>query len=195
MGYTALERIFVTERHRQRAAPTGPALPAMQEVQVAADSGPYLATNMRNTFLAVRRGSEGVARYGFSSCTVEGEDDLLSEFYQVLESISVQQDWDNRCTSVEAAIQKMAAPKTVVVPGSFLGEVCGEDVDLGLAQQRMSLQGYVAMVNGMQVLLADLPEGTALVVAAPATAGTYTRVGDHVGILAQRVDSAFMVVG
>lgn len=167
----------------------------MQEVQVTADSGPYLATNMRNTFLPVRRGSEGHARYGFSSCTIEEEGDLLKEFYRVLETLSVREGWDNRCTSVEVAIQKMAAPKTVVVPGAFLGEVCGKEVDLELAQQRMSLQGYVAMVNGMQVLLADLPDGAALVTAAPAVAGTYTRVGDHVGILAQRVNSAFMVVG
>ena len=69
----------------------------------------------------------------------------------------------------------------------------GPDFDLGAARRAMAVQGYVTVVDGMQVLLSALSEGSALV-AGPAALGTYTRVGDHLGLLLQRVHRAVMVV-
>lgn len=199
MGFTVLERLFVPERHRQRAANTGFSVPALQEVQVQGDAGPMLASNMRGKFVQVRASSSGTVRYGFTECTIEAEGDLLCEFYQSLKVISVREEWDNRCRAIDQAIKRLTelgvTPKSVVVSGRFLADVLEKDCDLEMAQRRMDMQGFVAMVGGMQILLGDLPDGAALVAADPQHIGCYTRVGDHLGVLAQRVDRAIMVVG
>lgn len=198
MGFTALERMFVPERFRQRAANIGFSIPALQEVQVQGDAGPMLASNMRGKFVQVQASSAGTVRYGFSECTIEEEDDLLCELYQSLKVISVREEWGNRCRAVDQAIKRLTeqgiTPKSVVVSGRFLGDVL-DGCDLETAQRRMDMQGFVAMVDGMQILLGDLPDGGALVAADPQHIGCYTRVGDHLGLLAQRVDRAIMVVG
>lgn len=199
MGFTALERLFVPERYRQRAANTGFSIPALQEVQVQGDAGPMLASNMRRKFVQVQASSSGTARYGFSECAIEAEGDLLCEFYQSLKGISVREGWSNRCRGVDQALKRLpergVTPKSVVVSGRLLADILEDDCDLEMAQRRMDMQGFVAMVDGMQILLGDLPDGAALVAADPQHVGCYTRVADHLGLLAQRVDRAIMVVG
>jgi hypothetical protein len=85
-------------------------------------------------------------------------------------------------------------PKSLVVSESQLTETLGSDFDLNSARRAMVFQGYVTMVDGMQLLLSDLAEGLALVAGPPSTVGIYTRVGDHLGLLLQQVDRAIMVV-
>jgi hypothetical protein len=68
------------------------------------------------------------------------------------------------------------------------------DLSEEVAVARMRAQGYVTLYDNMQVLLANLSDGRAFVSAIPSALGVYTRVGDHLGILLQRVDRALMVV-
>jgi hypothetical protein len=49
-------------------------------------------------------------------------------------------------------------------------------------------------VGGVQVVDLGLPTGVALLAASPAKAGLHTRIGNHVGLVAYRVDRLFMAV-
>ena len=195
MGFTALERIFLPERHRQRAAKAGFSIPAMQEILLGADAAPLLVTNMRGTFLPARCSASGFARYGFSECSIEGESSLIVEFHKVLSRLSAREGWSNRCTTIQEAISRLSEPKSLVISEAILAEVMGDEIGIEEARRLMAMRGYVAMLDGMQVVLSDLSEGAALVLASPKVTGFYTRVGEHLGVLAQRVDRAIMVVG
>ena len=85
-------------------------------------------------------------------------------------------------------------PKSLVVSEKQIAGFLGPDFDLEAARRAMSTQGFVTVVDGMQVLLSSLPEGFALVAGSPSALGIYTRVGDHLGLLLQRVDRVVMVV-
>jgi hypothetical protein len=59
----------------------------------------------------------------------------------------------------------------------------------------MEIRGYVTVVSGMQVLMSpDLPDGSALVMGPPSAVGLYTRTGDYLALLLQRVDRSLVVV-
>ncbi len=85
-------------------------------------------------------------------------------------------------------------PRSVVVSYSLLEKVSGQELSRDEANQLMTAQGYITQVDDVQVLAADLPPGRALVAAAPALAGFYTRSDNHVGIMLTRVDRAFCLV-
>lgn len=189
MGYTVLERILVPERRRPRSGRTGFAIPALEETSVSETSGPYLATNMRGMFVAPRRSTAGMVRYGFSPCTVEEEPLLLRELVRVLSSSP-----KNRCESLPEAIRRTVNPKFLTLSEPTLRKIVGPTYDSEVFRKSMSQQGSVTVVEGMQVLLADLPEDTALVSTSPADLGMYTRIRDYVGLLLQHVDRAIMVV-
>jgi hypothetical protein len=198
MGLSALACIFTTERRRQRQAAVGFSVPAMGEVRVPEDAMPLLASNMRGTFLPTRRSGAGIGRYGFSPCRVEEEPLALSALYQALTELSTREGWANRCSDLTQAIERLRSsgfePRSMVIPEQTLRDVCGPDCDLEAARRSMAVQGHVAVVDGIRVLLSNLPGGAALVCAAPEVVGLYTRVGDHLGVLVQRVDRAIMVV-
>lgn len=200
MGYSALSRILLTDRRRQRQAAVGAgfSVPAMGEIKASEDVVPLLASNMRQTFVPTRRSVEGFARYGFSPCPVEEEPRVLSELYRVLLELSTREGWANRCSGLPQAIERLRSaglePRSMVIPVQTLRDVCGPDQDLEAAQRSMAIKGHVAVVDGIQVLLSNLPQGAALVCAAPEVVGLYTRVGDHLGVLVQRVNRAIMVV-
>ena len=198
MSYAAFERMLKTERHRQRGAARGFSTPSLCTVSVKADAEPLLATNMRGTFLATRRGSGGEARFGFSYCPVGQEGPLLNELHRVLWDTSLREKWANRCSAVAEAVEKLRTQgieaATLVVSERQLSNVLGSDFHPDAARSAMAMQGFVAVVDGMQVLLSDLPDGSAFVTGHPTGTGVYTRVGDHIGMLFQRVDRAIMVV-
>lgn len=177
--FTTLSRIFVTERHRQRAAEVGFSVPAFSEFGVSSDTQPFLATNMRGTWLRTRLSVGGQARFGFSECSLDQESILLKEFYRVLVEASENENWTNKASTVEEGIVVMRRlgyePKFVVsADKSGVTEV---------------------PTNGLMQLYTELPEGAALITAHPQHTGYYTRVGEHLGVLAHRVDRAFVVVG
>jgi hypothetical protein len=199
MAYGALERILRTERFRQRAAAGGGfSTPGLCFTSVGEDSLPLLATNMRGRFLRTRRNVEGLAPFGFSYCPVGEEGPLLNELHRTLWEISTQEGWSNRCTSIAGAVNYLHAldlePKSLVVSESQIAGLLGPDFDLSAARRTMAVQGFVTVIDGMQLLLSDLPEGSALVAGAPSALGIYTRVGDYLGMLLQRINRVIVMV-
>ena len=199
MPYSALERMLRPERYRQRAASRGGfATPSLCKTSVGADARPLLATNMRSTFLPTRPDVEGLAPFGFSHVPLGQEGSLLIELHRVLWEVSTRLAWPNRCGSVAEAVTKARSqgvdPKTMVLSSAMVERLLGPSHSIDTARQTMSVQGFVAVVDGMQLLLADLPSNMAFVAAHPASVGIYTRVGDHLGVLLQRVNKSLLVV-
>ncbi len=199
MPYAALERILQPERFRQRAARAGGfSTPSLCFTAVEEDASPLLASNMRGTFLPTRRNAEGFAPFGFSYCPPGAEGSLIRELHRVLFSLSARERWPNRCNSPGQAVQYLrlsgVEPKSLVISESQLSAIVGNTFDLEEIRRMMALRGFVAVVDGMQVVLSDLPSGFALVTAAPTRVGVYTRVGDHVGLLMQRINRSLAVV-
>jgi len=205
---TVLGRLFVPERRNMRTPEklqasirSGvSARPALNELEVPEDVEPLIVTNAARQFVPTRRSvTRGVARYGFSEVPVEEEEQLVIELYMSLLDYSLRNRWGNRCNSVTEAVARLRRselePALLVVPESVLPDICGPDFDPTWAAQMMKAQGYVATVDNMQVMTADLPAGAALVSTHPESSGLYTRVGDYLGIMIQRADRAFMVVG
>jgi hypothetical protein len=172
--FSSLSRLFITERHRQRAGEVGFSIPALSEVELGLEAQPLLATNMRGAFVPTNVSMHGYARYGFSECLLDQESDLLLAFYRSLLEESTKGSWSNKVSSVAEAITLM--PKLGFEPKILIGPASVEPV------------GNLAVVRS------DLPEGTAILSAHPQNTGSYTRVGDYVGVLAQRIDRAFVVV-
>jgi len=171
--FSTLARIFVTERHRRRAGDIGFSVPVMSEIELDVESGPLLVSNLRGTFLKSRPSSSGFARFAFMECPLEAEVDLFREFYRVLQGLSNSNAWPNRATSILEGVNKLR--------------------ELG-SQPKFVIASESVEIEGLTSLTADLPVGSALITAHPQLTGMYTRIGDHLGILAQRVDRAFVVV-
>ena len=198
MALTALERILTTERLRQRAAKQGGfSVPALLERKADSFDGPFFASTMRGSFLPTRISKEGFVRFGCAPLPVGGEAGLLRVLCSTLRATSQQEGWANRCTSIEMAVSCMHSfgyePHHVVVGPSLLS-VVAPDVSLVEAQNRMQAGSKVALFDGIPILLADLPEGQALITSHPNLLGVYTRVGDYVGVLLQHADKAVVVV-
>lgn len=171
----------------------GHSRPVLCEQEVGPDDGPFLATNLRGTFLPTSRSLDGVARFAFTECPVGEEDRLLSELYDVLWKASVQQDWSNRCISLGQARERMVSlglePRTFIVSLSFLKDLSTEDAD-----KLMQFQGYVTEVEGIRILASTLPPGRAILVATPIQAGLYVRSGDYVGLLVYHANRSLILV-
>lgn len=194
MGFRALERMLVTERVKQRAANTGLALPALEERPAGKDDGPFLVTNMRGSFLQTRLSSAGTVRFGFSPVPLEDDDKLLVTLHRAISA----QNPGKRCTSIPEATTALLAQghevRTLVLPESWLPEICGPDLDSTTARETMAKQGYVTKIDDVQVLVADIPPEMAFVAAAPALVGLYTRIADSLGVLIFRADRAIVAV-
>lgn len=182
MNFSPLSFLLVTERLRQRASSQGGfSVPAMEERAVPAGAEPILASSMRGAFLQVRRGSDGVARYGFFLCPPAEEGEILIRLFLRVSDLALELNWPNVFSSIPEALAAMRAstvpPKTVVLP-------TGQELP----------EGY-ASVEGVQVVTSpSLPEGSALVAASPPALGVYTRVGDHLGLQFYNVPRTLMVV-
>jgi hypothetical protein len=194
MGFRALERMLVAVRIKQRAANTGFATPALEERPVSKEDGPFLVTNMRGSFLPTRLSSAGTVRFGFSPVPLTADDKLLVTLHRTISA----QFPEKRCTSIEEATTRLLAQgleaRTLVLPESWLPEICGPDLDVTAARETMAKQGYVTKIDDLQVLVADLPPEMAFVAAAPALVGVYTRIADFLGVLIFRADRAIVAV-
>jgi hypothetical protein len=196
MRVSALEIVLGTERVRQQTAvktKAGFSRPVLCERAVDPTEGPFLATNMRGSFLTTSRSKDGAARFAFTECPVASEGKLISELYAVLWRTSVQQDWSNRCISMSQAKARMEAlgvqPKVFIVGPSFLGDELTEED----AEKLMLLKGCIAEVEGLKVLAADLPPGQALL--ATSKVGSYVRSGDYLGVLVCQANRSLVLVG
>lgn len=197
MGYTVLERCLQPDRGRRRAARGGGVsmTPVLHERKVGADTDPVLVTNARGVLMPTKASSSALLRCGLFPCEPDDEDKLFVGLYQTLRITSHAQGWQNRCATIADAVARMRKeqlePKTVVVSEAVVRKL---KIDPKEARRIQGVQGYVTTHQGLQALIADLPESSALVVAAPAQAGVHVRVDDHVGIMLMRVNRAFMLV-
>lgn len=194
MAFTVLERLLTTERIHQRAGKLGHSLPALQERPASVEEGPFLSTNMKRNFLPTRLSSAGYVRFGFSYVPVGEDDSLLPVVHQAISALGSS----SRCISLADAMTRLRAnhfdPRTMVLPASWLPEMCGPDFDPSTAMTLQASQGFVAQVEDVQVMVADIPDRMALVATIPPLVGRYTRIGDHLGLLFLRADRAIVAV-
>lgn len=161
--------------------------PVLGEIELPSGQDPLLATNARGQFVATRMGRTGVARFGFSSCAFAEEAQLFQRFYAWL---SGRTGTAIRCKGVQVAVDRFRAlgleAKAVVVSSADAAEMLGKNEPVPV--------GFAGMVNGMKLLVADMPKGAAVVTVGPDRLGVYTRVAEHLGLLFQRIDQNVMVV-
>jgi len=176
MNFSILSYLLTTERYRQRAASGGGfSVPVMSEREVPPTAQPLLVTNARGGFSPTVRNSEGYARFGFSPVPLGDEPRLFLALLDALWDLSVASNWENRFNTVSDALSHMRAssfqPKSLVISEDL---VASFSKDLGGVS--------VGELEGVRVLSAKLPLGSALLVTDPASFGVYTRVGDHLGL-------------
>lgn len=164
------------------------------------NQAPLLVTNTRGSFVVSRVSQrDGRAPFGYTQCSPEDEINLLAELYRVLWQVSETSGWNLRCTSVSEAVGRMRSwgvePRSVVLPHARLEEICGEAMSLEEAETLMTAQGYVAEAEGVQVLVADMPERVAFVTASPSLLGYYVRVDDYLGLQFLQVNKTVTLVG
>jgi len=202
MRVSALERFLSIDRVRQQTAvktKAGFARPVLCEQTMKEDDGPFLATNLRGSFLPSRRSLDGVVRFAFTECPVGSEGKLLTELYDVLWRTSVQQGWGNRCIDLGQARPLMetlgVTPGAFIVGPSILASATGKDLSEEDIDKLMRYQGFVAEVDGVKILASDLPEGKAILATVPSQTGLYVRSGDYLGVLICRANRSLVLVG
>lgn len=193
---TALERLLITERHRRQANQstlTGFARPVISERVLDPGLEPLAVTDARGCLVPTKVSrARGMARYGFFECPPEEEGALLPQFFSALWAMSEASGWSNRCSSLAEASAKMKLEaRSIVVPYGLVEQV--SSLTRSEADQLMSAQGYISK-GDQQILVADLPEGHAVLAASPTLLGFYTRIDDQVGVLLTRVDQTIFLV-
>ena len=188
MAFSVFQHLLRAERYLPPKGRRGDFQhPALMEVNIRPGQDPLLATNARGAFVSTRTSSIGTARYGFSPCSFDEEPRLIQALYECL---STQQQWSLRCSGVQAAVDRLLGlgleAKTIVVSSADAAEMLGTTGTVP--------EGVAGVVRGMKVLVTDLPKGAALVAVAPEHLGICTRVGEHLGLLFQRLDQNVMVV-
>jgi hypothetical protein len=200
MAVSILDKLLVPERHHRRATSSGDfAIPGLQERPVDPNNGPFVATNMRGGLVQTRPSSrEGYIRFGFSEVPLEDEEAFLVHAFSELLSLSAGYGWPNRCGTIREAFDRMASlgyePRSLVIPYAVMKEECGIDLSPEEVAKLMFAKGCVSQFQGVNVLVANLPQGAALLTAAAALTGFYTRVDTWIGILLQRADRTLMLV-
>jgi hypothetical protein len=202
MKASTLERFLSTDRVRQQTAVktrAGFARPVLCEQAMKEEEGPFLATNLRGSFLPSRRSLDGMVRFAFTECPVGAEGPLLTELHRVLWDVSVQQGWSNRCTDLQQARLLMGSsgvtPRAFIVGPSVLAEATGKNLSEEDVDKLMRYQGFVAEVDGVRILASDLPDGKAILAAIPSQVGLYVRSGDYLGVLICRANLSLVLVG
>lgn len=201
MLVSVLDKLLIVDRERRRASKYGGfSSPAFHERAVAASDGPFFVTNMRSSFVPTRMRQGDVVWAGFSECPIEAEDLVLRTLYDTLWQHSTTQGWANRCSSIALAMEAMQdrglQPKALVVPFGLLKEACGSEISVEDAAKLMFAQGYVAESNGVRIYpCTQLPEGAAIVVAAPQLTGAYVRIDAFLAVVIQKADCSVVLVG
>lgn len=183
MGYTALERLFDTERIRQRAVLNGGfGIPVLHEHGMPSASAPYLVTGATGKFLPTHRTADGVVRCGLFPCPIDEEDAVVVRMAESLIGLGI-----SRCTSVQDTSEGFR-PRSLLISISEV-EAAGADVEK--ATEIMRLQGNLGSLDGIQVVITKAKVPTLLI---GASAGVYVRSGNHLGLILTAVDRKFMLV-
>ncbi len=191
-------KILTVERYRQKIHSTGLCLPTLCEQEVDLLDTPLVVSNMRGSFVQTKRSQDGIARFAFSECPLELEGALLARFFQVLWGLSEQNGWSNRYTSISGAVRgfkKIGMPAvSLVISPHALKKICGTSLDLDEIDKMMAIKGFVSEVDGLRVLVTDLPRNQSMLISEPSLAGVCTRVGNHLGVLVRRADQTIALV-
>jgi hypothetical protein len=187
MNFSIFPYLLATERIRPRSNPgAGFSVPAMSERGVADGLDPILVTNARGQFVTTHKNKEGMARFGFSPCTLEEEPSLLTTLVRQTLILTIERGWGNRFDSVGDAIESMRAsrfkPRSLVLPRGVISRFTDEE---GVQHGR---------VEGLQLMSTDLPDKCAILVTDAPALGVYVRVGDYVGLQLYNVDKTLAVI-
>lgn len=198
MRVSLFDRILVVERHRRQGSRIGFSVPALCEQEAQACDEPLLVTNMRGSFVQVRRSGDNLVRFSFSPCPLEQEAPLFLELFRSLWGLSEQKSWSNRCASITEGLDRCRSfgfsPDSVVIPASCLASVCGVSLSSEQVEQAMKVQGWVARVEGLKVLVSDLPDECSVVLAPPSVVGNCVRIHDSLGVVIRRSNQSLILV-
>ncbi len=176
MGFQVLERMLTPTRRPLRGnARLGFSVPLMVELPLDRPASPYLVTSSDGKFLVGTPGKDGVARVGVTESPLGQEDGILLNLVAALPI---------RFGTVDEAIVGMNTrgfPVRSIVLGE--DEVAAQGVPLEEARVRMATQGFVTVVDDVQILLTSALKGCKLVATLPALSGFYLRMGDYLGVL------------
>lgn len=187
MSLSIFTYLLATERVRPRSSSgAGYAVPAMSERGVSEGLDPILVTNARRGFVVTKKNREGMARFGFSPCTLDEEPLVFNSLVRCISSLSLARGWKNRFDSVEKAVDFMRGsrfkPKNLVLSREVTHRFTDSDgVQLG-------------KVNGLQLLSSDLPDKTAILMTDAPALGVYVRVGDYIGLQLYNVDQTMAII-
>lgn len=193
MEASILERMLVVERGPRRTARGGGdfSIPAIEERPVEKTDEPLFVTNMAGNWLQTRQSSTGQGRFGFTECEIGDEARLVKALYEAL----VLATWAIKCQDVASAVQRVDSACTLVVSYDFLKEFSTETLTVEEVTKLIFAQGYITKVGDLSLLASEgLTGRTAIVTTAPALAGFYTRIGDHVGLMLRSADRTIGVV-
>jgi hypothetical protein len=187
MSFSILSYLLATERLRPRAASgAGFSIPAMSERGVPEGLDPILVTSARGRFVVTKRNREGMARFGFTPCTLEEEPAFFLRLCADLRTLSEASKWPNRFKSPSEAITAMRRsrfnPKSLVMPRGVLHP---DSEEVPVQQGKF---------EGLQVLSADLPTNRSILVSDSAALGVYVRVGDYLGLQLYNVDQTVAII-
>ena len=193
---TALERLLQTERHRRQASQStiaGFAAPVLAERALGFELEPLVVSNARGQLVPTKVSrARGVARVGLFECPLQGEGAFLLKAFNALWEISAASGWRNRCSSLAEASAKMQSePKTIIVPYGLVQELSTLTRDE--ADALMRANGYVTK-GAQQILVGELPAGSAIVAGAPEQVGYYTRIDERLGVMLTQADRTLMLV-
>ncbi len=173
-------RLVVVERYPPRpSSEVGFVPPIVGAHLVTREQEPILVTNTKGVLVQTRILPDGHARFAFFKCPLSQEGTLLSAFYSWL----VENSARPLATSVPEALAAYPKGRSLVLSEDLIGEVLGpRHYPPRQVEALMKLQGYLAMVDGRQVLMGALPPRSALLLSEPLALGVYTRVGDYMGL-------------
>ena len=200
MKISVLERILVAERMRHKASF---APPIANRRASTMEEGPWFVTNTKGavvlTHLQKDAGEEFVLQ-AFVDCPIDEEDPVVSRLYATMWATSKRLGWNNRCSSLSGSVQRMLGlgydAKFLIVPYADLKGVCGSDLSEEEAERLTLVNGCVAEVQEVKILISNgLPEGAAILTATPSLTGHYLRSYDHLSIMVNRANRAILLVG
>jgi hypothetical protein len=187
MNFSVFSYLLITERVRPRGSSgAGLAVPALSERGVADGLDPILVTNARRGFVVTQKNNEGLARFGFSPCTLEEEPLVLSALAHQVRELARTYGWSNTFDSVGSAVDSMNdsrfKPKNLILPRGVIHRFTNSDAT------------QVGKVEGLQLLSSDLPSNMALLTTDAPALGVYVRVGDYLGLQLYNVDKTLVVI-
>lgn len=200
MKMPVLDRLLRPERVGRKATLGGDfAVSVITERPAEHETGPWVVSNMRGSFVATKRSKTDMVRSAFTECPVEDEEVLLAQFFSDMCAISQSSGWANVCPTIEEATQKLSSlgyePRTLIVPFSSLKEVCGKDLTEDEAAKLILVNGCISEVDGIRILPTHgLPDDAAILGTIPALTGVYVRTDDRVSILVERADRSIVLI-